>query len=435
MKLLAYPRVVCVNTETQIKLKAEKPLFAKGAFSVIFTKCEAFRNERSAVAEEIISDFPVCHTSHKPVSLPLTVEDGFTASLSLTLPGEQEYILRIVRNDRPGQVLASCFVYAVEADLQGLYPYKGDFHMHSWHSDGSNSPEVMAVCSREKGFDFMALTDHGKRQPSVYLQERFAKMPGLAMQIYTGEEVHLPYHQAHILNIGGTASVNETFQNDMDRFYSEVEQLQQTETIPENTDPYMYASALWAFKKIRQYGGMSVFCHPYWRRAGGYELCTDFTEAILKLQPFDALELISGYEKPDSDMNQLQVARYFELDRRPPIVGVSDSHNAYEQDVPLGCYLLGTFYTMVLAKSSRFEAVRDGILSGRSVAVEHIPHEQRHLYGCYRMVKYFQFLAREFFPEHDAQAMQEASAMAQLDEGARGRAGAMEEVYKKAFAW
>ena len=69
----------------------------------------------------------------------------------------------------------------------------------------------MAAACREKGFDFMALTDHGKFEPSLELRRQFAAMPELAMELYAGEEIHLPWHQAHILNIGGRASVNEAF--------------------------------------------------------------------------------------------------------------------------------------------------------------------------------------------------------------------------------
>ncbi len=66
-----------------------------------------------------------------------------------------------------------------------------------------------------------------------------------------------------------------------------------------------------------------MFCHPYWRRPSGFELCAAFTEAMLAARPFDALEVVSGYGKADTDSNLLQLARYFELEPavRPPIVG------------------------------------------------------------------------------------------------------------------
>lgn len=40
--------------------------------------------------------------------------------------------------------------------------YKGNLHSHSTASDGSFSPEELADCYREKGYDFIAITDHNK---------------------------------------------------------------------------------------------------------------------------------------------------------------------------------------------------------------------------------------------------------------------------------
>ncbi len=45
------------------------------------------------------------------------------------------------------------------------------------------------------------------------------------MELYAGEEIHLPWHQAHILNIGGRASVNEAFLKDREGFLRQVEAL------------------------------------------------------------------------------------------------------------------------------------------------------------------------------------------------------------------
>lgn len=436
--LQVYPRVVAVNSRVTLRLLAEKPLFEPGELFVQLTACEQFTNEQQATQGEMISGFEVFHTTNKPQTLPVERLSAFAYRVAITCPCEQEYILRLFRQTEKGRVLLeTACVYAVEADLQGLLPYKGDFHLHSFYSDGENSPACMAEACREKGFDFMALTDHGKFAPSQQLQAAFAAMPQLGLAIYTGEEIHLPWHQAHILNIGGKQSVNEQFLAQRELFLQQVKELEQTQTIPPQVDAYQYCAALWAFDRVRQAGGMSVFCHPYWRRPTGYELCANFTEAMLCAQPFDALELLSGYPKRESDMNQLQLARYFELAKKPPIVGVSDAHAAYTWQVPPGEYLLGSFYTMVLAASNRFEDVKQAICAGRSVAVEQQEGEQRHIYGSYRLVKYFQFLARAFFPEHDALAAREAAAMRGFEAGepAQGLAPQLEQLYRDAFAW
>ena len=68
----------------------------------------------------------------------------------------------------------------------------------------------------------MALTDHGKYAPSAALCREFSSMPELAMALYPGEEIHLPFHQAHILNIGGRQSVNELFAEAPEAFYDNI---------------------------------------------------------------------------------------------------------------------------------------------------------------------------------------------------------------------
>lgn len=275
----------------------------------------------------------------------------------------------------------------------------------------------------------MALTDHGKYRPSAALCRLFSAMPQLAMALFPGEEVHLPFHQAHILNIGGRESVNECFAGDPEAFYREMLRQADPGATPPGTDPYSFRAALWAFDKIREYGGMSIFCHPYWRRASGYELSTNFTEALLQARPFDALELISGYPAQELDSNQLQLARYQDLPEKPPFVGVSDAHAAQ------GC-LLGRFYTLVLAQNNRFAAVRQGILNRQSVAADQSAPGPGRLFGPYRLVKYFQFLQRAFFPEHDLLARREATRMEDWDgQGPGGLQPLFDELYRTAFGW
>lgn len=431
----AYPRVVPVGKSIEIELRSDSPLFGGGDWYVLFTPCEKFVNAEDAVQTEVISGFPVSHTTNRPVRLPLAGNDLFSRTVRIACPEEQEYIFRIFSPSMPAPV-HHAEIYAVDKDLQGLYPFKGDFHLHSKYSDGQDEPRRMAQACRRKGFDFMALTDHGKFAPSVSLQETFADMPELTMQIFSGEEVHLPYHQAHILNIGGTKSVNEIFMNDRSAFFAEIKDLQVKTKVPPAVDPYTYCSALWAFSQIQKVGGMSVFCHPYWRRPSGYELASNFTEALLEAKPFDALELISGYPLSDADSNLLQLARYYSLRDKPPIVGVSDGHTACPPSEAGGEEMFGSFYTMLLAKSNAFNDVRDAIISMHSVAVDHVCPEQCRIYGPYRMVKYFLFLQRTFFFEHDGIAQKEAANMELW--GIQNRSGykrAMDELYHAVFAW
>ncbi|GAJ18037.1 unnamed protein product, partial [marine sediment metagenome] len=38
--------------------------------------------------------------------------------------------------------------------------YKGELHVHSYHSDGKNSVEEIVEAAKEEKLDFIALTDH-----------------------------------------------------------------------------------------------------------------------------------------------------------------------------------------------------------------------------------------------------------------------------------
>src|SRR5262249_52399561 len=49
--------------------------------------------------------------------------------------------------------------------MRSLFPapghfYKGNLHTHSTRSDGKLSPEEVVAAYRERGYDFLALTDH-----------------------------------------------------------------------------------------------------------------------------------------------------------------------------------------------------------------------------------------------------------------------------------
>src|SRR5437660_2579389 len=39
---------------------------------------------------------------------------------------------------------------------------RGDLHMHTTETDGRNSIEEMATAARERGYEYMAITDHSK---------------------------------------------------------------------------------------------------------------------------------------------------------------------------------------------------------------------------------------------------------------------------------
>jgi len=389
------PKVVPADRETMIEIRS------------LFDHVH-FTSER----QYEVTYYPVEEISHQS-SWPeqhrkrLKVVDGILR-MSQYFEGEQEHVLSVEeilgKNRRS---VGEFRLYSVQPDLFGRKPYKGDIHMHSHRSDGRESPGYVAGCCRRIGLDFMALTDHRKYKPSLEAQQAYAGI-STDLRIYPGEEVHPPNNPAHIINFGGSFSVNDLFE-DKDKYQAEVDQIdQQLGPLPAGVNRYQYASCCWSFDKIRQGGGLGVFCHPYWFTGNRYSPSGALTSHLLETQPFDAYELLSGYDRQEVDSNTLQVARYYEeraKGNEMPIVGVSDAH---------GCEtgsLFGWYYTIVFSTTLEHSNLITSIKDLFSVAVESIPGESVRVYGPFRLVKYALFLLREILPQQDTLCLEEGRLM------------------------
>ena len=324
-----------------------------------------------------------------------------------TFGGEGEYMLILETSPaEQGRTGAEFHLYALEEDLLPLWPYKGDFHLHTYYSDGLESPAYVAARCREIGMDFIAITDHRRYAPSLEAIRAFADVP-LDMRLYPGEEVHPPECSVHMVNFGGSFSLNERFSQASYR--AEVEDLaRRLPAPPAGVDPLQYAACVWCFRRIREGGGLGIFCHPYWIAGRRFDVPEALTGYLLETQPFDALELIGGYTLAEAEANMLQVARYAEeraRGREIPIVGASDSHGCERGE------FFGWYYTIVLAPSPELPDLTAGIKGLRSVAVEALPGQMPRAHGPFRLVRYAQFLLREILPLHDALVAQEGRLM------------------------
>ena len=78
-------------------------------------------------------------------------------------------------------------------------------------------------------------------------------------------EIHPPDNYVHMINSGGDFSVNDLINDRRDDYLREVHEIMQEEEadLPEK-EQYIYASCKWCFEKIRQGGGLGIYCHPYW---------------------------------------------------------------------------------------------------------------------------------------------------------------------------
>lgn len=346
--------------------------------------------------------------------VPLQFANG-EYQLIYTFAAEGEYVVLI--ESPTGNVPVA--LYALDPDLFNRRPFRGDVHMHSNRSDGKEHPAYVAAACRRIGLDFMALTDHWQYTPSLEAIKAFAHVP-VDLSIYPGEEVHVPRlpiregvregsTPVHIINFGGQFSINAWIHDHESIFEAEVTNvMEKLKDYPPNIDRRSYAECVWSFDKIREAGGLGIFCHPYWYTRYRYDVPETLTDLIFDRQPYDAFELIGGYHRFETVANHLQVARYHEersQGKRIPIVGVSDAHGCENGE------LFGWYTTMVFAPSADFSDLRQSIMDLYSVAVVSVPGTDEVAHGPFRLVKYAQFLLREILPAHNVLCYEEGLQM------------------------
>ena len=350
------------------------------------------------------------------VKAPVTPENG-RYQFKMFFEGEQEHVLFIEETcgDKK-RVFGDFRVYSLAPDLFALRPYKGDFHMHSHHSDGVESPAYVAGACRRVGLDFMALTDHKKYAPSIKAKQAYDQVP-IDLRIYPGEEVHPPDNPVHLLSFGANAGVSELYQDEA-AYRAEVQAVADAlPELPPGVDRFQYASCLWAYGKIREREGLGMFCHHYWFTGHQYYVPEALVDHLFETQPFDMLELISGFGWQDlneTDVNALQVARYQEeraKGKRIPICGISDTHGVERSDA------FGRYYTLCFAPSLELPDIKAAIMGLNSVAVEAVRGDLPRAYGPFRLVRYALFLLREVFPQHDELCFEEGRLMIQYASG------------------
>ena len=354
-------------------------------------------------------------------------EDGCLRFV-MTADAECEYFLRLWSGTRK---IAQLSVYALADDMASRIPLKGDLHMHTCRSDGSEDPAIVCANYRKLGYDFAVITDHHRYYPSLEAIRDYAgaKCP---LNILPGEEVHLRGTDVHIVNAGGAFSVNGLFEWSPNyaetdgkiegrRLNPEItppqivsaeqyeEELRAIEAgiadCPENVDKREYAVCVWAFEKIRAAGGLGVFAHPYWI-SDMWQIPEPFTRYMMEKHPFDAFEVLG--EENYYEQNGFQTALYYEeygKGRVHPIVGSTDTHGSTEHNRNADICS-----TIVFAKKNERTEIVGAIKDRYSVAVDSISKEYR-LVGEFRFQKYASFLMENYFPVHDRAAAVDGEIM------------------------
>ena len=403
------------------------------------------------------NDYPERHNGTE-----VAFEFDGSVHFSFTFPTEQRYFVRFFDKETDKRFL-QLSVYALEEDLCGRYPFKGDLHMHSFRSDGGQAPEIVAANYRKYGYDFMALTDHRRYYPSLELIDSFKDVP-IEMNLIPGEEVHMPkapgfINDVHIVNFGSNFSVNalvEGSQNEeagtdkkyrsyngadcpdvmtVEQFRDEVCALAGKLDIPEGIERFAYACCVWEFEKIREGGGLGIFCHPYWI-SNLYQVPASFTDYMLETHPFDAFEVLGGEDY--YEQNGFQTLKYYEMKSKGinfPIVGSTDTHQSFNSSKGF------VAETMVFAPKNEKDSIISSIKDYYSVAIDTIGSDYK-LVGDFRLSVYARFLLEDFFPLHDELCFEEGRAMKDYACGAEGAketlefiSGRMKKQREKYFAF
>ena len=418
-RYMCYPSVVCVGRETEVTV------FPRD-ISRIFRPETEYGLCVFALGEDFISYHDELCYDH-----PYTIENG-VMKFTHTFQMEQEYSVRL--RDGSGTEI-TVPIYAVEEDLYGLRPLKGDMHSHTWYSDGQDGIPMTPADYREEGFDFFALTDHNRMYPSELINEFYEGIP-LGMHMMSGEEVHTPGSTLHIVHIGGKESVARKYISDPAAYEAEVDAI--AETLADVPEYYRRKAAMakWACDNIHAAGGLAIFAHPFWRPKN-YNVSVEFCNILFDMKIFDALELVGG---TGCRSNNLHLALWQEQIMKGnllPVVGSSDSHNHDFESTGFG-----RLFSVVFAKSNTTEDIMDAVKNGYSVAGE-LPRESSsevRFYGAQlRLVRFAHFLFENYFNETWRLCVGEGILMRRYAEGEDvadtlgSLANTVEEHYRKFY--
>ena len=343
-------------------------------------------------------------------------------------------------------------VYALEADMAGRYPYRGDLHVHTACSDGNEAPANVAANYRGYGYDFMAITDHRRYYPSLEAMDTWAELSDL--NLVPGEEVHLPLNDVHYVNFGSTYSINalvtpncnqesncrsldgnapETMSQET--YEAMIRERAKNVPLEHESQRMSFASLQWIYEHVQKGDGLGIFPHPYWI-CPVMQIPEAYTRFIYEQKPFDAFEVLGGENY--FAHNGFQTAFYYEMKAKGidyPVVGSTDTHGSTEHYAnALICS------TIVFAPKNTRQDLIASIKEKYSVAVDTISKEYR-LVGDFRLIKYASFLMENYYPLHDQACKAEGYYMNRVlagDERAKAvllaMKGQMAEMQRKYFA-
>ena len=413
----AYPKVVAVNRRHTLyfQLSGDLPVEAE-------VKVQPM--------ESYAADHAPNYTSHDPSRYswtPLIDQGDGLYTVDVDFAGEQRYTVCL----RVGEeVFFHGYAYAVEPDLAALRPYKGDTHLHTNRSDGWDEPFDVACAYRAVGYDFIAVTDHGRYYPWQELAAELAPLTG-DFYVMPGEEVHPKGGSYfHIVSLNARHHVTEVFEQRPAEAEAAIQAILDTRDLSHLPDPYAAAMRIFIASEIRRAGGVAVMAHPFWECGDEYNYQTCEVLYHLRQGDFDAMELLAGCDNTGNG-NNLQELLWHDLRAegvRIPVVGCSDAHVArcvcdYDH--------FSRQFTLVFA--SGHDDLATAITGHRAVAVDRRDDKYFRCIGDYRYAKYARFLMAEYYPAFTALCVSHAAALKARDTAALAEAEAKITAYRENF--
>lgn len=208
--------------------------------------------------------------------------------------------------------------------------YKGNLHMHTTLSDGKISPGEACDIYREKGYDFIAITDH--RKPSRAGEHKgMVLIPGAEWDYGNGRE----YPVYHILSIGTESDLQ------LCDFYREGKLPVGNVITPQKM-----------IDRINAASGIAILAHPAWSLMEPGEM--------MDMKGIAAAEVYNSVSGVPWNANRADSSYYFDLwaakGRLVPCVASDDSHWYSGEQTRA--------FTMVQAEEKSVKGILDALRKG-----------------------------------------------------------------------
>ena len=413
-----YPKVVAANRRHTLYFRLSGDLPADG----IEVKVQPMEIYGISHAPDYWS-----HHADRYSWVPLTCQGGDLYTAEVDFAQEQRYTFRLRQGE---DVFYSGYAYAVEPDLGALRPYKGDTHLHTACSDGKGTPFEVACAYRAAGYDFIAVTDHGRYYPSVELKAEIEPLTD-RFYIMPGEEVHPKGGSYfHIVSLNADCHITEVFEQRPEEAEAGIQQILDSRDFSGLPDPRAAAIRIFIASQIRSAGGVAVMAHPFWESGGEYNMQPVECRYHLRNGDFDVLELLGGNDDTGNGNNLLELV-WNDLRTEGvnvPVIGSSDAHTT----VIAGDYdHFSRQFSVVLATG--YDDLPTAMKEGRAVPVRRESDKHFRCLGNYRYAKYARFLMGEYYPAYIALCAAHSAALADRDTDALAVAEKAIAAYQEKF--